>query len=231
MNRIGWSAATLVSALAGAAAMLFPFCAGAEIYGWVDPSGDITYSNLPPPKNARVIEVIPEEPPASPQAQAAAAAAHDAEMKNLNNRVRQLERELQASRMEAAPYPASGPPAYGAPPPGYGAPPPYPSYDAGPGYGPGCDPDFFDCDLWDGPIYFTTGFAPWWGFRHRGFDGFRHEHRHFAGPGAPRFGGGPRFAGGPVAAHGFAGRGGGHASGYGSSGHGGSAGGATGHGH
>jgi hypothetical protein len=221
MNRIGWSAATLVSALAGAAAVLFPACAGAEIYGWVDPSGGVTYSNLPPPKDARVIEVIPDEPPPSPQAQAA---AHDAEMKTLNDRVRQLERELQASRMEAPPYPVSAPP-YGSPPgygppPAYGAPPPYPSYDAGAGYGAGCDPGFFDCNLWDGPIYFTTGFAPWWAFRHHGFDGFHHGHHHAGEPG-----GAPHFARGPMLAHGVAGHGAVHASGYGG-GHGGFAGGA-----
>jgi hypothetical protein len=214
MNRIRWSALTVSSALAGVAA-LFPVCAGAEIYGWVDPSGGVTYSNLPPPGNARVIEVIPDTPAPSPQQEAAAEAAHASEMKALNDRVEQVERELRASRMEAPPYPVSAAPQYGpppdyGPPPGYGAPPAYPSYDAGPGYGTGCDPQFFDCDLWSGPVYYTTGIAPWWGYRRRGFDDFhRHGYRHFSGPG------GPHFAGGPMAAHSMAGHGGGHASGGG----------------
>ena len=193
MNRIGWSASTLASALAGAVVVLFPACAGAEIYGWVDPSGGVTYSNLPPPKDARVIEVIPETPP-NPQAEAAAAAAHDAEMKALNERVHQLEQELRASRMESAPYPVSTPP----PPPGYGAP-SYPSYDTGPGYATGCDPEMFDCNVWSGPVYLTTGFAPWpwwgwWGYRPP--QDFRHDHvhHHYHGPG-----GAPHFTGGPAA--------------------------------
>lgn len=203
MKRIDWSTVTVATALAGAA--LLPLRAGAEIYGWVDPSGDVTYSNLPPPANARVIEVIPDTPPPSPQQRAAAAAAHDAEMKQLNDRVQQLERELRASRMEAPPYPAYGPPPAYAAAPSYGAPPPapYPAYDTGP-----CDSDFFDCNQWDGPIYYTTGFAPWWGYRRRGFDDFHHHH-HFAGPAAPH------FAAGPVATHASFGHGGGHASGGG----------------
>jgi hypothetical protein len=183
MIRHGWSVAVLVSALAGVAAAFAPLNAAAEIYGWVDPSGAVTYSNLPPPKNARVIDVIQETPPPTPQAQAAAEAAHQSEMRALNERVQQLERELQQTRWQAPPapsYPASAPPSYG-PPPGYA---PTASY------GPGCDPEFLDCDSWAGPVYYSVG-LPYWGFRHH------HDHDHDRG--SHRFphpgGGGPHFVG------------------------------------
>jgi hypothetical protein len=154
--------------------------AGAEIYGWVDPSGDVTYSNLPPPKSARVFDVIPEAPPPSPQALANAAAAHESEMRALNEKVQQMEQEMQQARWQAsAPpppyYPSSAPTSYG-PPPSYA-----PAYS----YGNGCDAEQYDCGLWDGPIY-STGIVPFWGFRgHRDHDhdhdrdGFRHGH-HFS---------------------------------------------------
>ena len=62
----GWVDAVNITDNAGAhvrmaswaGCLLAPSAAVAEIYGWVDPSGEVTYSNLPPPKNARVIDRI-----------------------------------------------------------------------------------------------------------------------------------------------------------------------------
>jgi hypothetical protein len=196
MNRFDWPAAKKLGAplvIIGAIGALAPAVASAEIYGWVDPSGDVTYSNLPPPKNARVFDVIKEDPPASPQAQAAAEAAHRRQMDALNDRVRQLESEIQLQRQVAAapPYPPPGP--YSS---DYG-----PSYSAGPSYGAACDPQYYDCNLWDGPAYWSVGIAPWaYGFR-RDRDDFRHhDHGFRRSPGAPHFGARPAFAAGrPVA--------------------------------
>ncbi len=183
MGRLGWSYATLAGALVGASCALAPSLAAAEITGWVDPSGGVTYSNLPPPKNARVIDVIEEAPPPTPEAQAAAEAVHQAEMRALNERVRQLEQELQQSRYQSPPpppYPVAAPPSYG-PPPSYAS------------YGPSCDPGFFDCNAWGGPIYYSIGVVPWWGFRHHhDRDWFDHGFNRF-----PRPVGGPGFVGGP----------------------------------
>jgi hypothetical protein len=162
MGHLGWLSTTLVGALV-ASATLAPSAALAEIYGWVDPSGAVTYSNLPPPKNARVIDLIEEAPPPTPQAQAAAEAAHQAEMRALNEKVRQLEQELQFTRYQSAPppppYPTAEAPSYG--------PPPYTS-----SYGPCFDSEFFDCAWGGGPIYYTAGVVPFWGFHHR------HDHDH-----------------------------------------------------
>jgi hypothetical protein len=210
MNRFDWPAAMKLGAplvIIGAIGALAPAVASAEIYGWVDPSGDVTYSNLPPPKNARVFDIIKEDPPASPQAQAAAEAAHRRQMDALNDRVRQLESEIQLQRQVAAA------PSYAPPGPyssGYG-----PSYSAGPSYGAACDPEYYDCSVWDGPAYWSVGIAPWWpyGFRRdRDRDGFRHHDHDFRrSPGAPHFGARPPFAAArPVASapHGGGGRGG-----------------------
>ena len=191
MTRLGWSAAMLTGALVGVAGALAPSLAAAEIYGWVDPSGDVTYSNLPPPKNARVIDVIQETPPPSPKSQAAAEAAHQAEMQRLNDKLQQLERELQQSRWQASapppPYPVAAAPSY------YGAP---PSYAPAPSYGNGCDPEFFGCNWGEGPINYSVGVVPfWWDFRHhrhhdhdRDRDRFDHGFHRFPGPvGGPHF--------------------------------------------
>jgi hypothetical protein len=167
MKSFGWPAAVRIGAVLGLVGIFAPSLASAEIYAWIDSNGDVTYGNLPPPKNARVFEVINETPPPSPQSQAAAEAAHQAEMRALNDRVQQLEQELQQSRYQAmppAPYPMAAPPSY-APPP---------DYATASSYG-GCDSDFYDCSSWAGPVYYTVGVAPYWGFRpRRDFDHFHH---------------------------------------------------------
>jgi len=188
MGRLGWLSTTSFGALIAAGAALAPSAATAEIYGWVDPSGSVTYSNLPPPKNARVIDVIEEAPPPSPQAQAAAEAAHQAEMRALNERVRQLEQELQLSRYDSAPPP---PPYPGVAAPSYGPPP------ATASYGPCFDDEFFDCGWGGGPVFYAAGVVPSWGVRrHHDRDGRfdRGLHRGPPGVATPHFAASPHLA-------------------------------------
>jgi uncharacterized protein DUF4124 len=178
MNRQGWAAA-LVVATVGVMGASTPLPAAAEIYGWVDSSGSVTYSNLPPPKGAKIIDRI-EETPSTPQSQAAAAAAHEAQMQSLNARVQQLEWELRQSAMAPATPPSA----------------PYPAASA-PSYGPDCDPGFFDCGVWDGPAYYTIGvpYFPYFrsreGFHNRG--GFTRPHPPHSG--SPFRGGAPMAVG------------------------------------
>jgi hypothetical protein len=141
---------------------LAPWPAVAAIFGWVDSTGHVTYSNLPPPKGAKVIDTI-EDKPVDPAAVAQAGAAHDAQMQALNERVRQLEEQLRQSQRVAVP-------------PNYAVPPPAP-------WAAGCDGYFNDCRSWDGPAYFTIGVpylagAPVLGPRHHHPDGrLRPPHR------------------------------------------------------
>lgn len=118
--------------LAGAAAL--PLAASAEIYGWVDANGEVTYSNLPPPPGARVTDVI-HDTPLSPQA--LAEAAQRSEVSALKDRLRLLELEMARSKREVVDY---------------AAPPPAPP-------GVGCGPDgSVDCTAsYDYSPYMTTG--------------------------------------------------------------------------
>jgi hypothetical protein len=106
-----------------------------QIYGWTDSKGEVTYSNLPPPKGATVTDVIPDKPlsPAALQE-----AARRSEISTLNDRIRLLELEQARSKREVVDYP-------GAP-----AVPLVPSANA-------CGPEGYgDCNGQLGP-YYTTG--------------------------------------------------------------------------
>jgi hypothetical protein len=109
--------------LAAALSCALPSIASAEIYGWVDGNGTFTYSNLPPPPEARVTDVIDE--PSSAERASSAAKAHEAEVAALNDRIRllQLEKDralsLAAQRPSAPVYmPGPEPAAYGCGPDG-----------------------------------------------------------------------------------------------------------------
>jgi hypothetical protein len=129
----GASALLAALGLAAITGLCGPVPAHAEIYGWVDSSGVVTYSNLPPPNGAKLTDVI-HETPVSPQA--VADAAHRAEVSALNDRIRLLELEMARAQREVVDYPA--PPAN---PPGLG-----------------CGPDGYnDCSAQWGP-YYSTGF-------------------------------------------------------------------------
>lgn len=94
--------------------------AHADIYTWVDSSGKVNLSNQPPPEGARVTNVYREDPAVHASAEAARAAAQRAELKALNDRVTQLERDLDAANERPPPAPV----VYTLPAP---APAPYPS--------------------------------------------------------------------------------------------------------
>ena len=89
--------------------------AHADIYTWTDASGKVNLSNRPPPEGARVTSVYREDPAVAATAEAARAAAARDEVKALNERVSQLERDLYAANDRPPPMPVVYAPA--APPP------------------------------------------------------------------------------------------------------------------
>ena len=110
---------SLGTTLALLVALPLPVICSAEIYGWIDSNGVVTYSNLPPPGGVDVTQVIHEEPVSAKAASDAAKAAKDAEAAALNDRLRLREWELSRSQSApadyypAGPMPASAPPDWG----------------------------------------------------------------------------------------------------------------------
>jgi len=147
----------LMAGLAVALALLASAAAQAEILGWVDAAGNVTYSNLPPPKDARVIDQI-EEVPVDARAQAAAAALHQTQLQALNDRVRDLEWQINQTQRAAPPV------VYAAPAPATGV---------------SCDSQYYDCSSWDGPVYYTVG-LPYLRPGRRHPEGHPRGPRHFA---------------------------------------------------
>jgi uncharacterized protein DUF4124 len=164
--------------------------ARADIYTWTDAKGSINVSNIAPPEGAHVTKVVHDSPPRPQAAIDAAEAAHQAEVRALNDRVTQLERDADA----AARTPARPPPVYAS----YYAAAPAPApqvpaiqYSVYPpeSSAQGCDWNWNDCasnTWWTPPIYTAPFFfIPTTGFRHqRPFPG-----GHFPPPRGPR---GPR---------------------------------------
>ena len=108
-----------VAALAaGCAGALACSMAGADIYTWVDASGNLNLSNQPPPEGVRVTNIYRENPAARAHADAARAASAREELRALNARVAELERALEKSNENQARPPEPTPLAYApAPPP------------------------------------------------------------------------------------------------------------------
>ena len=77
----------------------------ADIYTWVDASGNLNLSNQEPPKGARITNVVRESPEAKASADAARAAAQREELRALNERVGQLERDLETAKNAPPPPP------------------------------------------------------------------------------------------------------------------------------
>lgn len=144
----------------------------ADVYTWKDPSGRLNVSNIAPPEGVHVESVVHEDPPKpSPSALAARDAAHAADVQTLNERLAQLEDEVERARQQPALPPVVYRPAPSAPPvqvtvnvmpsapasvPAYA--PPYPVYSGYPypGY-PGlpydyCDPTIFGCPFLGYPV-------------------------------------------------------------------------------
>jgi len=86
--------------VAGLACSVGAGFAHADMYTWVDPTGRVNVSNLPPPDDVRVTSVTHEiAQKVAARSDAARDAAREAELQILSDRVRQLEREVElASR-------------------------------------------------------------------------------------------------------------------------------------
>ena len=103
------------------AAMLGVSPAWADVYVWVDALGHTNVSNIAPPDDAKVTNVIKSVPKSAAQEEAARLALQRAEMQALNDRVTVLQDQLEQSRREIAVMPA----AYAPPQAVYGPPPQY----------------------------------------------------------------------------------------------------------
>jgi hypothetical protein len=162
------------AALAAILALAAPL-ALADVYTWKDPSGRLNVSNIAPPEGVHVESVVHENPPKPSQKSALAArdAAHAADVQTLNERVAQLEDEVERAKQQPPLPPVVYRPAPSAPPvqvtvnvmppaptpvsaPAYA--PPYPIYSGYPypGY-PGlpydyCDPTIFGCPVFGYPV-------------------------------------------------------------------------------
>lgn len=132
------------------ACMLAPQTARADIYTWVDKAGSINVSNLTPPDGVHVTNVQHEIPvKAAAPRDTVAVTTRDAEVQALDERIRELEYEVELAR-----HPAPPPAQYYAPP----APPvvqyvvnvspPEPASN-------GCDPSWYGCGAW-----WASGFYP-----------------------------------------------------------------------
>jgi hypothetical protein len=91
--------------------------ARADVYTWVDASGNVTVSNLAPPSGVRITHVTHENPAAIAHAKAAQSAAQQAQVQALTQRVAELEREAEAPKAAPPPVTFLAPPA--PPPPQY----------------------------------------------------------------------------------------------------------------
>ncbi len=96
--------AVLVGILAGT---LYPSSARSDIYTWIDDSGVTNVSNVVPPEGARALNVTRAAPKDPAREAALREAAREAEMRALNERVQQLQAEVEQSRREAPPSRAS----------------------------------------------------------------------------------------------------------------------------
>jgi hypothetical protein len=136
--------------------------ARADIYTWTDANGRVNISNLAPPDGVQVTSVLRETPKPVVPMQLAVTSAPQQDVQMLNDRVRQLEMEVELARRQtpAAPTiiyagaPAAQPPAqYSyAPEPAEA-----PTYGYGNSYPYGCDPSWFGCG-------FGFGYSPYWSY-------------------------------------------------------------------
>ena len=164
--------------LAVAVAVLFatgvPLARG-DVYTWTDANGKVNVSNLTPPDGANVSNVVHETPrPPVPPAPIVVAAAPQADVQFLAERIRQLEYEVQSARRQPTSYPMEYAPMPPPPVVQYAAEPAeqpsYPSY--------GCNPEWYGC--WSGWNGFGFGGYPVVVLSTPGF------HRPFAGRGFHR---------------------------------------------
>ena len=177
----GWTTTmlgrTLLGLLVGiVAGMLYPPLARADIYTWVDGAGVTNVSNLPPPEGVRT-STVTRAPPNDPAREAARReAARESEMRALNERVQQLQAEVEQSRRETPP------PGFFVPPPMHYAPAPAPPYvivvsappPAYPQPSNGCDYSWGNCGFGFWPGFYPTSVV---GLRDRHFRHHQHPFR------------------------------------------------------
>ncbi len=144
-----------------AALALVVTTAHADIYTWIDKKGLTNVSNLPPPEDAKVTNVQRAAPKDAAREAAAREALRQAEVRVLNEKVQQLQDQVEQARRD--------PPVLA-----YAPPPPYASAptvnivnvtpQAQPSYAPsysGCDYSFGDCfGGWPGYWGGTTTYIP-----------------------------------------------------------------------
>src|SRR4051812_9207966 len=156
----------VVFAVSLAAASMFgaPVAHG-DIYTWTDANGRVNVSNISPPEGVRVTSVFREQPPTPAELQARRDAARNAEVQALNDRVRQLESEIDQTRRPVAPplayvpvpqplpmmpqYPVDASPTPSMPQYVASAPPALP-------LNPWCDPMWLTCGNWLGPPLYSV---------------------------------------------------------------------------
>jgi Domain of unknown function (DUF4124) len=148
----------LVGIVAG---MLYPPSVRADVYTWVDATGATHVSNLPPPEGVRTANVTRAAPKDPAREAAFREAAREAEMRALNERVEQLQAEVERSRREAQQL-VSTPPIQYAPAPAapyvivVSAPPPAYPQPAYPQPASGCDYSWGNCGFGFWPGYYPT---------------------------------------------------------------------------
>ena len=156
-SRLRYRPHVLLAGVMLAASSLAPV-ARADIYVWSDAIGVTHVSNLPPPEGTRDVSVTRARPRDAAQETAAREAARLAEVRALDQRIRELEAEAEHTRREASrvveaalPLPALPAPApvviVVAPPS-----PPAPAYAAGP-----CDFGWSSCGWNPWPAFYAPG--------------------------------------------------------------------------
>lgn len=174
-----WKAAVLAAILAGS---LDALTARADIYVWTDAAGVTNVSNLPPPEGVRTSNVTRAAPKDPAREAALREAARESEMRALNERVQQLQAEVEQSRRETPP-----PAAFVSPPPMHHAPapaapyvivvsPPPPAY---PQPLSGCDYSWGNCGFGFWPGLYPTSVVV---LRDRHVRHHHHPHHHHHRP-------------------------------------------------
>jgi hypothetical protein len=168
---------TLWALLVGAG-VLAALPARADIYTWVDASGVTNVSNLPPPEKAEGVRVVRAAPRDPAREAARLDAAREAETRALNERVQQLQADVERVRRETAEaqmFVAQPPMQYAQAQP---APyvivvtPPAPAYPEAPG---GCGSAWGDCMAGFWPGFYPSSVVV---LRDRHFRHGRHPHPH-----------------------------------------------------
>jgi uncharacterized protein DUF4124 len=144
-----------VVGLALGAALAAP--AHADIFTWTDASGRTNISNVEPPKDVHARRIVQKDLPKKRSDDGARAAAQATEVQALQDRVAELETEVDDARRRAsaaayrAPVPAAPPVVVVAPPPAAYAPAPS-AYAEAPD-SVACDPLMFGCPAFGYPAF------------------------------------------------------------------------------